>query len=134
MLKHSDTPRYTARRSKRTYSADTKAELIAACLVTGASVAAIASAHGMNANVLHRWLKDQRSTAGTDGTGVESVALKAADQELPSFIELPLTIKQPEPMQRVIQVEVRKGALMMTVTWPISAASDFAQWSTAILK
>ena len=134
MLKDSDTPRYTARRSKRTYSADIKAELIAACLVPGASVAAIASAHGMNANVLHRWLKDQRSSARTDGTCVESVALKAVDQELPSFIELPLTMKQPEPVQRVIQVEVRKGALMMTVTWPLSAASDFAQWSTAILK
>ena len=133
MLKDSDTPRYTARRSKRTYSADTKAELIAACLVTGASVAAIASAHGMNANVLHRWLKDQRSTARADGTYVESVALKSTDQESPSFIELPLTI-QPEPVQRAIQVEVRKCALMMTVTWPISAASNFAQWSTAILK
>jgi hypothetical protein len=43
-------------------------------------------------------------------------------------------MKQPEPVQREIQVEVRKGALMMTVTWPLSAASDFAQWSTAILK
>ena len=88
----------------------------------------------MNANVLHRWLKDQRSTARADGTYVESVALKSSDEESPSFIELPLTVKLPEPVQRVIQVEVRKGALMMTVTWPISAASDFAQWSTAILK
>jgi transposase-like protein len=57
MLKYSDIPRFVARRTKRTFSADTKAELLAACLVPGASIAAIASAHGMNANVLHRWLR-----------------------------------------------------------------------------
>nr|CBA32591.1 hypothetical protein Csp_D32910 [Curvibacter putative symbiont of Hydra magnipapillata] len=54
MLKDSDTPRYFVRRSKRTYSADTKAALLAACRAPGASIAAVASAHSMNANVLHR--------------------------------------------------------------------------------
>lgn len=122
------------RRTKRTYSADTKAELMAACLVPGASVAAIASAHGMNANVWHRWLKDQRQSAPNDGARTEAVALDTYDQESPSFIPLPLAVKLPEPVQRVIQVEVRKGELMMTVTWPLSAACDFAHWSTAILK
>ena len=134
MLRDSNTPRYAVRRTKRTYSANTKAELMAACLVPGASVAAIASAHGMNANVLHRWLKDQRRCAPNDGARTEAVALKTSDQQLPSFIPLPLTVKLPEPVQRVIQVEVRKGELMMTVTWPLSAASDFGHWSTAILK
>lgn len=122
------------RRTKRTYSADTKAELIAACLVPGASIAAIASAHGMNANVLHRWLKVQRQSTLNGDACAEAVALKAPDPELPSFIPLPFPVKPPEAEQRVIQVEVRKGALMMTVTWPTSAASDFTHWSVAIFK
>ncbi len=50
MLKDSDTPRYAVRRTKRTYSADTKAELLAACNAPGASIAAVASANGMNAS------------------------------------------------------------------------------------
>ncbi|WP_448678427.1 transposase [Delftia acidovorans] len=31
-----------------------------ACLQPGASIAATAREHGMNANVLHRWLKEHR--------------------------------------------------------------------------
>jgi transposase len=52
---------------------------------------------------------------------------------VPSFIPVPLLAKQDAPVEREIKVEVRKGSLVMTVTWPMSAASDFAHWS-AILK
>ncbi len=134
MLKDSDTPRYAVRRTKRTYCADTKAELMAACLVPGASIAAIASAHGMNANVLHRWLQVQRQSTQNDGVGAQAVTLKARAVQSPSFIPLPIAVKRCEPVDREIQVEVRKGGLIMTVTWPMSAASDFAHWSASILK
>ncbi|EWS66344.1 hypothetical protein Y695_00394 [Hydrogenophaga sp. T4] len=39
-----------------------------------------------------------------------------------------------EPTACDIKVELRKGALSMIVTWPISAAGDLAQWTRAILK
>ena len=57
MLKDPQTPRYAQRRTHRTYTPQFKAELVAACRQPGASVAAVALQHGMNANVLHRWLK-----------------------------------------------------------------------------
>ncbi len=44
----------------RVYSAQFKAELITACLQPGASIAATAREHDMNANVLHRWLREHR--------------------------------------------------------------------------
>ena len=47
-------------RTRRVYSAQFKTELIAACQQPGASIAATAREHGMNANVLHRWLKEHR--------------------------------------------------------------------------
>ena len=52
--------RYSVPRTRRVYSAQFKAELIAACQQVGASIAATAREHGMNANVLHRWLKEHR--------------------------------------------------------------------------
>lgn len=58
MLKDSQTPRNPERRTHRTYSPQFKAELTAACRMPGASIAALALQHGMNANVLHRWLKE----------------------------------------------------------------------------
>ena len=65
-------------RTRRTYSAQFKAELIAACRQPGASIAATAREHGMNANVLHRWLKEHRlgqhqsacDTAHADASGI----------------------------------------------------------------
>ena len=47
-------------RTRRVYSAQFKAELIAACQQPGTSVAATAREHGINANVLHRWLREHR--------------------------------------------------------------------------
>jgi len=60
MLKDSQSPRYSVPRTCRTYAPQFKVELIAACLQPSASIAATAREHGMNANVLHRWLKEQR--------------------------------------------------------------------------
>ena len=136
MLKDSDPPRYAARRTKRTYSADTKAELLAACNAPGASIAAVASAHGMNANVLHRWLKEasQPRVPIDSVAGTRTTAVGIAGQSVPSFIALPLLTKPAEPVEREIKVEVRKGGLVMTVTWPMSAASEFACWSASVLK
>ena len=81
----------------------------------------MARAHGMNANVLHRWLKEQTHTG---------------HQELPTFIAvtLPTPITAPQPVAQEIKVEVRRGALALTITWPMSAASEFAHWSASILK
>jgi len=89
------------RRTKRTYSADTKAELLAACRAPGASIAAIASAHGMNANVLHRWLKESSQARQPIGSGVgTATTLAEADQSVPSFIALPLLAKEAEPVEQ----------------------------------
>jgi transposase-like protein len=58
--------RSCAPRTRRVYSAQFKAELIAACQQPGASIAATAREHGMNANVLHRWLKEHRQVPAPD--------------------------------------------------------------------
>ena len=53
---------------------------------------------------------------------------------MPAFIPVPLLTQAAEPVERTIKVEVRKGNLTMTVTWPMSAASEFARWSASVLK
>jgi hypothetical protein len=40
----------------------------------------------------------------------------------------------PVHQEQEIKVELRKGALSMTVTWPLSAAADLASWAAALLK
>ena len=43
-------------KTRRTYAREFKSEVIAQCLVPGASVSAIALGHGINANVIRKWL------------------------------------------------------------------------------
>lgn len=43
-------------RKRRTYSKQFKAEVAAQCLMPGASVSAVALSHGINANVVRKWL------------------------------------------------------------------------------
>lgn len=43
-------------RTRRTYAQQFKREVVAQCLLPGASVSAIALGHGINANVIRKWL------------------------------------------------------------------------------
>ena len=41
---------------RRTHTPEFKAQVLAACRQPGASIAAVALAHGLNSNVVHKWL------------------------------------------------------------------------------
>ena len=60
MLQDTLTPRCSAPRTRRSYSPQFKAHLVDVCERPGASVAALAREHGINANILHRWRKEHR--------------------------------------------------------------------------
>ena len=51
------------RKTRRVYSRKFKREVVARCLEPGASVSAIALAHGINANVIRKWLPRQKLAA-----------------------------------------------------------------------
>ena len=55
------------RMTRRTYPRQFKREVVAQCLAPGASVSAVALSHGINANVIRKWLPqgDLRIATGT---------------------------------------------------------------------
>jgi transposase len=130
MLKDSETSRYSTRRTHRTYTPEFKAELVAACQQPGVSIAALAGQHGMNANVLHRWLKEHQRSACRPLVAQPVPATR----EVPAFVPVPLSAPMPEHRDHEIRVELRKGPLAMVVTWPLCGVADFASWTTAVLK
>ncbi len=48
------------RRVKRRHAAEFKAQVLAECAARGASVAGVALAHGVNANLVRKWIVNQR--------------------------------------------------------------------------
>ncbi|MDZ4327797.1 MAG: transposase [Pseudomonas sp.] len=108
---------------RRRYSSELKAEILAECDAPGASVAKVAMSHGINANILHGW----RKLARQGGAAVDVVQR--------DFVPVAIA---PAPEAQVrdqhIEVELRRGALTMRVTWPMSAAADLAAWTRELLR
>ena len=134
MLKKSEISRYSTPRTHRTYTAQFKAELVAACGQPGVSIAALAGQHAMNVNVLHRWLKEHRRSGRHQLAAHSPAAAPGTASPLAAFIPLQLPAPAQQPETREIKVELRRGALSMVVTWPVSAAAELASWTGAVLK
>ena len=146
MLNTSENQRYSTRRTHRRYSPEFKATLLATCLTRGVSVAAVAGEHGMNSNVLHRWLKEHRALALVQPPVSISPATDIA--QTGGFVPLQLPAPTPTPTQtptptptptapiehKEIRVELRKGSLSMVIAWPTSAVDDFLRWTAQALK
>jgi transposase-like protein len=202
--------------TRRRYSAEVKAQVMAECDAPGASVAKVAMAHGINANVVHRWRQQARESGsvvpaspasscrcrspqsrslssstfredprcntdlrrpaqcrssrrpGTRGPAAARLMfamtsfaaspqrvhrhLRAAPLDmnrwqrfaregravLPArtveFVSVSLAPTPVSPVAGDIQIQLRRGATAMTITWPVSASADFAAWTREILK
>jgi transposase len=109
--------------SRRRYGRDFKAQVMAECDVPGASVAKVAMTHGINTNVVHSWRKSAR----------EAGALAISQQR--EFVPIQLGAPAVQPAtERGIEVELRRGAVTMKITWPPSASADFAAWTRELLR
>ena len=60
--------RRTPRRVRRCHSSEFKARVVAECAVRGASVAGVSLAHGVNANLVRKWIIKQRRALAPTGT------------------------------------------------------------------
>ena len=134
MLKDSEISRDTNRKTHRTYTPEFKAQLVAACQRPGSSIAALAGQHGMNANVVHRWLKEHLHSGRHQLVQADMRAIAAVAAQPAAFIPLALPAATPAPESQEIKIELRKGGVSIIVTWPLNAIGDLADWTAAILK
>jgi transposase len=136
MLKETQTSGYSARRSHRTYTPEFKGQLVAACQQPGVSIAALAGQHGMNANVLHRWLKEHAQSARHQLNPAVPLLARTATSPPAGFVPLPLRLPAANhaPGIATLAIGLRKGALSMSITWPISATREFTHWAATLLR
>ena len=109
-------------RKRRRYSRELKAQIVAECATPGASVAKVAMAHGINANIVHGWRKLAREV---------EVAPVARQQFVPVAVA---PAPAPHTDQRSVEVELRRGAMTIKLTWPVSASGDLAAWMRELLR
>lgn len=105
---------------RRHHDADLKRQVLAECAEPGASVARVALAHGLNANLVHKWRRK---------AGASPAAVRAAVPE--AFVPVALAA---ESARADVRIELKRGPTTIVVTWPLSAAAECAAWMRELLR
>ena len=114
--------RTTQAPKRRFYSPELKLQVVQTCAHRGASIAAVALQHGINTNIVHRWIREH-----SQGTLVIQPQ---------AFVPVTLSI-EPEPVATKpvavaatpeIRMELRRGTSSVTVMWPSELAGDCGAW------
>ena len=108
-------------RKRRRYGADLKAQILVECDRPGASVAKVAMARGINANIVHGWRKLAR----------EASAVTVPQQFVPVAVA---PVMPPVADDRAIEVELRRGGITVKLSWPMSASMDLSAWMRDLLR
>ena len=122
---------------RRRHDAELKAKVLAACDVPGASVAAVARAHELNANLVHKWRRGYGAAVverATPVTGVIATAGEFVALALPSPLRSPSPTPTLPPAPADIRIEVKRGATTVVVIWPTSAAGACAAWLRELVR
>jgi transposase len=112
------------------HSDEFKADAVAACMQPGVSMASVAMSHGINANLLRRWVK---------AAEMRVEAVSSCEPRLPAqkanaaAVFVPLALPAPKAASEV-RVELRRGATTISVTWPADAAAECAAWMRELLR
>jgi transposase-like protein len=122
------------RQRRRVHSDAFKAGAVAACAQPGMSMAAVAMAHGINANLLRRWVHEAEMKPRGDVVRADVVVGAAAREPKTVFVPVSLPPSAPPAQVPDIRIELRRGPTTVTVTWPAGAASDCAVWMRELLR
>lgn len=118
------------RRRRRRHSAEFRAAVIEACRQPGVSVAAVALANGLNANMLRKWVNEAERAERSEPAASVPIALCAPDA-VPGFV--PVALPGPAA-QGEIRIEVRRAGTTISVSWPVGAAPECAGWLRELLR
>jgi len=83
--------------------------------------AKVALEHGINANIVHTWRKLARQQCA------EPVAA-------PTFMPLALEAAAPALPSQCIDIELHRGAVSMTLSWPLSGAVELTNFARGLFR
>ena len=107
------------RPTRRFYSPEFKTQVLQECRQSGASVAGVALSHGVNANIVHRWLREPTPSA------------LVPQSRSNAFVPVTLNDLAPGPAPHAepdIRVEVQRANSAIVVKWPLQGSAACAAW------
>lgn len=122
------------RRRRRIHSDEFKASVVASCMQPGMSMAAVAMTHGVNANLLRRWVREAEMKPPARAVSKIAARQVQAPERETLFVPVGLPAPTAPAPCADIRIELQRGATAVTVTWPASAASECAAWMRELLR
>ena len=131
----------TLKKPRRTFTAEFKHQLIQQCQQPDTSVAKVAMQHQINANLLHKWIRQSRSM-------VPSLTISSIPQTdfLPVILH-PTPVKQEAPPPPVpekkatahirIPLHDEQGSVrdqMIELEWPVESATELLLLLQGLIK
>jgi len=121
------------RRRRRRHSAEFKARVVAACRKRGVSIAAVALDHGLNANLLRRWVVAAERAEPADAIAAKSLMPAGGLPATAAFVPVEVQ-RAPVVTPQDIVIELRRGPTVVKVSWPLAAAAGCAAWLGELLR
>ena len=119
----------TGRRRRRRHSEMFKAEAIGACQQPGVSIAAVALARGLNANMLRHWVRlAERKAPIAIRPTVSEVSVENAE----AFV--PVRLSSSSSSDGALRIELRRKGHSVSIAWPASAARECAMLLRELMK
>jgi transposase len=118
------------RRIRRQHTPEFKQKLVALCQ-PGASVSAAALAHGINANLLRRWIKQFSEVQSSHATAIATTTTTMTPAKL-----VPIQVESPIAAQAndAIEINIQRRSTQINIRWPGNQAHAFGQWLGEWLK
>lgn len=121
------------RRSRRRYTEEFKKQAIEACLQPGISMASVALANGLNANLLRRWVTERQEAVAGSVTLPDQHPLEITEPSIPGLV--PITMAMPEiPPSGEIKIEIHRNQTLISISWPVSQSTSCADWLRDLLR
>ncbi|MEY4416505.1 MAG: hypothetical protein RIQ53_3798 [Pseudomonadota bacterium] len=122
-------------RIRRKHSAELKARVQSECREPGASIAAVASAHGLNASLVRKWLAGRglgHPSHEPPGSVPPALTMRAAVSGGPSAGRAPqgpfVALRMHGAGLQAIEIELSRGEARLKVNWPAAQAESCGAW------
>jgi transposase-like protein len=122
---------------RRTHSPEFKARVLAACRQPGASIAAVALAHAINANVVHKWLAGigmKRSGQHLPAAAPSPPSPVTPMQFLPVGLSASCTERSVSSGTQDIRLDLDLGAMQIKLHCPRGSAPSAAAFLHALAE
>jgi hypothetical protein len=97
------------------------------------SIAAVALEHRLNANLLRRWVVEEDRARAAGLIEPSNVARPSRISSSATFV--PVEVRRAAVVaSREIVIELRRGATVVKVSWPVDAAAACSSWLGELLR